>query len=86
MMGKCRHLLQEINSVSGMHIHNSVRVRTRGTVIGILINICVEPPQQEKTDRQAFNTNAFGLQTQNNSGMEPTYMLHVNISGGLESR
>lgn len=53
-----------------------------GPVIGELINICAERPQQEKTARRAFNTNAFGLRTKNNSGTEPTDMLHVYISGG----
>lgn len=84
-----RHVLQTINCFPGMHLHNFLNrqsvyicLSTQGTVIGDLINICAEPPQQEKTKRQAFNTNAFRLQTKNNSGMEPTYMLHVNISGG----
>lgn len=88
-----RPLLQTKNKLTGMHIHNLLRsafvcicLSTRGTVIGDLINICAEPPQQEETERHAFNTNAYRLQTKNKSGMEPTYMLHVNISGGLGRR
>lgn len=86
-----RHALQTINCFTGMHRHNFLNkqsvcicLSTQGTVIGDLINICAEPPQQEKTERQAFSTNAFRLQTKNNSAVVPTYMLHVNISGGLE--
>lgn len=53
-----------------------------GPVIGGLINICAERPRQEKTVRRAFNTNASGLRTKNNSGTELADMLHVCISGG----
>lgn len=88
-----RHTLQTIKCSAGMRNtyttpHSTTQClhvpgHTRGPVIGELINICAERPRREKTARGAFNTNAFGLPTKNNSGPEPSDMLHVSVSGGL---